>query len=189
MKIRLLTYLLLLCPLILSGQNTERLDQEHGFMDLKILADLDTIPDFISIFKDPDAYESKYEFAVIGSQYSYNGEKYKEYAGVKINKLLLATTSVYITEIRVVFPHDSALYHYLEECYGPPTNNCIRVTDYESKKAAWTLCIWQGKNARLTMASKKYYQKKDLEDSEVPDYMYLRFTSLEGELLHKKIER
>lgn len=179
-------YLFLIFSLPLCAQNTGQLDIDNGFGKLKILADLDTIPGFVSIFQDPDVDNGKFEYAMLGSQYTYTGTEYKTFAKATISKIFLTTVSAYITEIKVVCSHDSSVIDSLNARYGQPTSACVVIKDHDDKKATWSLCIWQGKDVRLTMTSKKYYDPKDNRDAEVPDYMYIKITSLQGETFYKK---
>lgn len=174
--------LFLLCfSFTAPAQTTEQLDADEGFQGLQLMEDMDTISDFISIFNDPDLLNSKYEYAMLNSQFSYTGSKYQSFAGVPVKKVFLTASGVYITEIKIVLAHDSAVYRALDSLYGKPTVPFKVDPESENKKAYWSFCIWQGKNVRLVVTAKKYKSPKDAEKSEVPEYIYLKYTSLEAE--------
>lgn len=183
---RLLTYLFVFMALQVPAQNMARLDADNGLLGYTILTDLDTVPGFVSIFQDPDVETGRFDYAMIGSQYTYAGTEKLSFAGVPATKVFLTTVSVYISEIKIVFPFDSAVIRALHERYGDPSVDCANVKEFEEKKACWSYCIWQGRDVRLVMTSKFYYDEKMRKEAEVPEYIFLKYTSLRGESLPKR---
>jgi hypothetical protein len=170
----------LLFALQLCGQTTEKLDKEKGVFNLMLLAEVDT--GFHSIFDDPDVYYPRYEFAMLESNYTYLGDSLPRAGSIKANKLFLSTYENRIAGIKIVFPFDSAVIKWLESSYGPPTLP-FRTTEFENNKAIWAIAIWQGHDVRMVYTAKKYIDSKDSEKSDVPDYIYIKITSLETEQL------
>ena len=181
---KLLTCLFLFACTVAFTQTIEQLDRDNGFLNIHLLDDLDTIPDFISIFKDPDIDNPKYEFAMLGSQHTYNGNKYGSFGNARIHKIFLTTDpdKGVITEIKVICTHDSSILLTLVNMYGEPSV-AFRSMSIEDKKAERAVTRWQGNNVRLMFTAKKYYNKQDSDESDTPDYMYLFFTSREAEQL------
>jgi hypothetical protein len=177
---KFLPLLFLLFAVQLSGQNTDKLDKEKGVFNLMLLAEVDT--GFLSIFEDPDVYYPRYEFAMLESNYTYLGDSMPKAGDIKANKLFLSTYENRIASIKVVFPFDSAVIKWLERSYGSPTLP-FRTTEYENNKAIWSIAIWQGHDVRMVYTAKKYIDIKDSEKSDVPDYIYIKITSLETEQL------
>jgi hypothetical protein len=182
---KLLTCLLVSIALSTQAQTIDKLDQDNGFGNIFLLEEIDSVADFTTIFKDPDIDNDKYEFAMFGSQYTYFGDKKIDFAGTEIKKIFLTTALGYITEIKVVFPHDSSVLRTLKSMYGEPNVPFKLVENQNEKKACWAICMWQGRNVRLIFTAKKYYKEKDSEEAETPDYMYLKITSIKGEKLQK----
>ncbi len=162
-------------------------DSIHGLCGVSLLASTDTLADFESILKDPDLTGDAYEFAMLGSQYTYLGDKNLSCFGVKARKVFLCTSGQLVIEVRAVFEHDSSLIKTLENLFGKPNIPYKTVTDFENKKAAWSIGMWIGKNTRLLYSAKKYHRKADAEKADVPDYIYLRISSHQADLwFHKK---
>lgn len=182
---KFLPYLLLLLPLLMQGQNTDKLDKDKGIFNITLLTEADTIAGFRSIFDDPDVYYPRYEFAMLESNYTYLGDSLPRAGTVRASKVFLGTYETRIAEIKVVFPHDSAVVQWLVKTYGPPTLP-FRSTEYEGNKALWSIAIWQGRNLRMVYTAKKYFDARDSERSEVPDYIYIKITSLESEQLMRQ---
>jgi hypothetical protein len=180
----LITCLFLFITIASFAQTIDKLDRNNGLLGIYLLADIDTVPDFISIFKDTDINNQKYEFAMLGSQYTYNGTRYRNFGNVGINKIFLTTDpdKGLITEIKIVCEFDSSVLSTIVNMYGKP-NVPSKLMVIEDKKAERAVTWWQGKNVRLRFTAKKYYKKKDSDESETPDYMYLFITSLEADQL------
>jgi hypothetical protein len=180
------TFLILFANTLLFAQTSSDLDRDNGFMGIQLLADIDTVPDFISIFKDPDADNDKYAFAMYGSQYSYSGSKYVKFGNAAIRKIFLTTAKGYIAEIKVIFEHDSSVVSTLLGMYGKPAVPFKTVFTGDNK-AQWCTTMWQDDNVSLIYTAKKYLKKKDSDDSETPDFIYLKYISLDAiELMHPK---
>ena len=171
---------LLLCSQA-QAQTLDRLDEENGFCEVDLLSDIDTLAGFSSILKDPDITNSLYDFAMIGCQHSYLGEEPVYLGRFRVKKIFLCTSGQLVTEIRAIFDHDSALFHYLYNRYGYPNIPFRTVRDFENKKAAWSVGLWQARNVRLMLSAKKYYRREDSEKSDTPDYIYLRMSSVEAD--------
>jgi hypothetical protein len=182
--IKLLTILFLFAGNISLAQTADQLDKDNGFMNIHLLSSVDTLPDFISIFKDPDINNQKYEFAMLGSQYSYNGNKYKSFGEARISKIFLTTDpdEGLISEIKVFCEHDSSVLSALVKMYGEPRDQ-FRPMIIEDRKAIMTVTRWQAGNVRLIFTAKKFYNKKDSDESNTPDFMYLFITSREADKL------
>jgi hypothetical protein len=177
---KLMTCLLIMWIDCGYAQSIVNLDRDNGFTDIHLLSYIDSVAGFTSIFKDADLDNGKYEFAMFDSQYTYVGTKYPEFGEAKINKILLTTEKDYITEIKVVCEHDSSVLKTLYAMYGTPNSNLVTVP-LEDKKAEMSVCMWQGKKVWLVFAAKKYLKKKDSDKSDIPDYMYLKYTALKAD--------
>jgi hypothetical protein len=180
------TFLILLTIATAFAQTNNKLDLDNGFRNIHLMADVDSVPDFISIFKDPDINNQKYEYAMLGSQYSYHGKKDTAFGNAAIRKIFLATTKGLISEIRVICDHDSSVISLLTGMYGPPVIP-LKTVPSEDKKSLWTISFWQADNVRLAYTAKKDLKKKDADEPERPDFIYLKYTSLEAdELMYQK---
>lgn len=167
------------------GQNTEKLDSEKGIFNIVLLTGVDT--GYRSIFEDPDVYYPKYEYAMLESNYTLLSDSMPSAGGFRANKVFLSTYHDLITEIKVVFPFDSAVIKWFTATYGQPTLP-FRTTGYESNKAQWSIAIWQGRDVRMVYTAKRYNEPGDSERSEVPDYIFFKVTSIQSEQMMLKNE-
>jgi hypothetical protein len=168
---------LFLCT-CMYAQNLSKLDMDNGLWDIRLGVSMDSVSGFAGIFSDPDIDDPKYEFAMVGSQYSYTGEEYKDFFGASVSKVFLATEGHDVSEIKVVCAYDSLLPATLVKRFGEPSAP-LKAVRIEEKKAELSTAVWEAGRVRLVFVSKKYLRKKDAEEADVPDFMYAAFSRIE----------